>query len=154
MTTIDKIFTYSPELEQLTQFAQFEATIQVPTREGLTDVKFLLLWEGELQQIIEDSSKGIDHSDMLSRTGRIRIETLVRAIVSIGNEKFVSDNKDEEYNLKNKLRSILRVSSPILVKYIYDRYNDLNDRRTQLMEPKFDELKKKFLENLENVQPL
>lgn len=151
---IDKIFTYSPELEQLTQFAQFEATIQVPTRTGLTDVKFLLLWEGELQQIIEDSSKGIDHGDMLARSGRIRIETLVRAIHTIGTEKFSSDDKDEEYNLKNKLRSILQVSSPILVKYIYDRYNDLNNRRSQLMEPKFEDLKKNFLEQLENIQPL
>lgn len=151
---IDKIFTYSPELEQLVQFAQFEATVQIPTRAGLTDIKFSLLWEGELQKIIEESAKGIDHSDMFARSGRIRIETLVKSINMIGAEKFVSDDKDEEYNLKNKLRSILQVSSPTLVKYIYDRYNDLNDRRTQLMEPKFDELKKKFMEQLENIQPL
>lgn len=151
---INEIFSVTPELEDFINFAQFEVVFKVPTKEGFKDVSMSLLWEGEEIDIVKESAKNVHPDDMLSRTEVIKLETLIKAISKIGNESFADFDEDINTNLKNKLRGILKISSPMLINYMFDRYNDLVNKRNEYVEQQTEDLKKNFLSELMDINPL
>lgn len=148
------VINFPKEVEELINFAQFSSSFEVPTSKGATQIFMSLLWEGELVEISKKTAEMSNPSDGLTRGELMKTETLVYAIDKIGEEYFRADDPEENKLLKNKLRMILQKSSPALIEYMWDRYNDLVQVRNKFVSEKTEEFKKKFQEEILKIKPL
>ena len=149
-----EIFNYSPQIEDLINFAQHSAVISAPTNQGELPVYIDILWEGEMLDITKKSAVVCNVMDEASRSEYIKLETLVYAINRIGDEEYKSEDPDINKGLKDKLRIVLSKSSSLLVDFLYEMYELLLNQRNTLINEKLEDIKKKNLERLMEVNPL
>lgn len=151
----NKLFDIIPEAEEMLNFAKFEAELEFPGRQGKVKLKISLLDEEEVFELFKKSGEEINPQDMMSRSEYMKIETLVKSITRIGTKQYKGDfPEDIQEQLDNELRYILHKSSPAIIQYIYDRYNELYLKRSEYIEKQTEEYKKKFQEKVLKLKPL
>lgn len=149
-----EIFNVIPEIEELINFAKFKQDVDVPLEEGMINVRFAVLWEGEDYKIMKRSGELINPLDGMTRGKYLMVETLVWAIESIGQRSYIDDDKDKNELLKNELRIVLQSMNQFIVKHLYWLYEQIVKYQEVYVNEKFEPLKKKFQENLKNLRPL
>jgi hypothetical protein len=152
----NKLFEIIPEAEEMLNFAKFEAELEFPGRKGKVKLKISLLDEEEIFDLFKKSGEEINPQDMMARSEYMKIETLVKSITKIGTKQYKGEDFTDDMieQLDNELRYILHKSSPAIIQYIYDRYNELYLKRNEYIEKQTEEYKKKFQEKVLKLKPL
>lgn len=148
-------FKYSQVEEDFVNSFQYAAHIKVPLRGKETTIHFSVLWEGDVYDITKASAHETPHpQDLMTRGPFIRMETLVEAISKIGDTEYVSDDEEQHKALKNKLRVILKKSSPPLIAHIYDMYSQLVEVRDLEIKKKLEPYIEKTMKEIQGIKPL